>query len=66
MLLEPVIEVLKVAAQNYFTAYVAGQAAAQATCNPERDESDGDDSASAPPASDSSTESTETNASAMA
>ncbi|HWC90014.1 MAG TPA: hypothetical protein VG433_10170 [Pirellulales bacterium] len=66
MLLEPVIEVIKVAAQNYFTAYVAGQAAAQATCTPDGEESEGDGSASAPSGSASATESTETNASAMA
>jgi len=58
MLLEPVVDVLKVALQNYFTAYVAGQAAAQATCDPNNDEPTG-----APPAS---AESTETNASALA
>jgi hypothetical protein len=66
MLLEPVIEVLKVAAQNYFTAYVAGQAAAQATCTPDGDESERDESASAPSGSAAGVESTETNASAMA
>jgi hypothetical protein len=59
MLLEPVMDVLKVAVQNYFAAYVAGQAAAHASCAPENDHSDRSDRPS-------SAESTETNASAMA
>jgi hypothetical protein len=60
MLLEPVIEVLKVALQNYFTAYVAGLAASQATCAPASENSTSENSTSA------LAESTETNASPLA